>query len=101
MAKIKKSTGKSVGPVLYSRTGNEEGFLLEGDGGEIVAYFLEESNRLVSSKTLMRWAKQAQAYEKALLAERAEKKATAARRRAGKKKSPRKSEAKRLNNRKK
>jgi len=101
MAKIKKSTKSSVGPILYSRTGDEQGFLLEGGGGEVIACFLEESNRLVSSKTLMRWAKQAQAYEKLLLVERAEKKATAARRRAGKKKSPRKSEPQRLPNRKK
>lgn len=54
------------GLVLHSRQGTEEGFLLEGNDGSVTAWFFEDSNNLVSAETLMRWAKQAETYEKAL-----------------------------------
>lgn len=62
----KKIKDESIGPILYSRHGDEEGVLLEGSNGEVIAWFYEDSNNLVSGDTLMRWAKQAQTYARAL-----------------------------------
>lgn len=69
MKKKKKVAGtakKYDGLILYSRQGEEEGMLIKGAGGEVIAWFFEDSNNLVSAETLMRWAKQAETYEKAL-----------------------------------
>lgn len=62
----KKKTTIALGPILYSRQGTEEGILVQGNGGEVIAWFYEDHNNVVSGETLMRWAKQAQAYEKVL-----------------------------------
>jgi hypothetical protein len=91
--KNKKNTGtkpsrrlkNDSGLVLHSRQGTEEGMLLEGGNGEIIAWFFKDSNNLVSAETLMRWAKQAQVYEKALKKQKALK-AAAPRKKVAKKK---------------
>lgn len=71
MKKKKKVAGtakKYDGLILYSRQGEEQGMLIEGGNGEIIAWFFKDSNNLVSAETLMRWAKQAKIYERALKA---------------------------------
>lgn len=66
--------------ILYDRHGEVQGVFLELSGGEVVASFAEDHNRLVSLETLTRWAEEGQALllrRKKEVAAAAKKKATA------------------------